>query len=221
MILTAAGIKKSYLRGATPFMAVDDVSLSVDKGAFIGITGRSGSGKSTLMNILAGLTFADEGEIRFENISYADMTDAGLSSLRNGKLGYIMQGASVLSNFTVYENILIPEWLNGRRKSSSKDVLRVLKKLGIAHLKRQYPAYLSGGELRRVAIARALLYSPKLLIADEPTGDLDAETAGETVNILLNIADEGTAVLMVTHDIQAASQCGEKYTMKNGKLSPR
>jgi putative ABC transport system ATP-binding protein len=220
MILTAAGIKKSYMRGTTPFMAVDDVSLSVDEGAFIGITGRSGSGKSTLMNILAGLTSADEGEIRFENISYADMTDAGLSALRNGKLGYIMQSASVLPNFTVYENILLPEWLNGRQKSSSKDVLRVLKKLGIAHLKRQYPAYLSGGELRRVAIARALLYSPKLLIADEPTGDLDEETAGETVKILLNIAEEGTAVLMVTHDTQAASQCGEKYTMKNGKLSP-
>jgi putative ABC transport system ATP-binding protein len=220
MILTADGIKKSYLRGDLPFMAVDGVSLSVSEGAFIGITGRSGSGKSTLMNILTGLTSADEGVVRFENTGYTDMTDAALSSLRNGKLGYIMQGAGVLPNFTVYENMLLPEWLSGRRRSSSKDVLRVLKRLGIAHLKRQYPACLSGGELRRVAIARALLSSPKLLIADEPTGDLDEETAGEIVNILSDIAKDGASVLMVTHDAQAASRCGEKYIMKNGKLTP-
>jgi putative ABC transport system ATP-binding protein len=218
VILYAVGIKKAFIRGDIPFFAVDTVSLSIGAGDFIGIIGRSGSGKSTLMNILAGIATPDEGDVCFEGVSYRGVGDRALSRIRNGRLGYIMQGTSVLPNFTVYENILLPEWLNGGRKSSDKDVLRVMKKLGIAHLKRQSPASLSGGELRRTAIARAILPSPKLLIADEPTGDLDEETAKEIVTILANIASEGSAVLMVTHDSAAAAKCGRVYRMNCGKL---
>ncbi|MDR2400365.1 MAG: ABC transporter ATP-binding protein [Deferribacteraceae bacterium] len=219
VLLEARGIKKSYKRGDNPFCAADNISLSINPGEFIGITGRSGSGKSTLMNILAGLMTPDEGEVFFEGKSYKKMTDRELSALRCNGLGYIMQGLSVLPNFTVYENILIPEWLDRRRKSSPKDILKAMKKVGIAHLKRQYPSRLSGGELRRVSIARALLSSPKLLIADEPTSDLDEETAENIVNILSDIAREGVAVLMVTHDREAAAKCGREYQMKNGVLT--
>jgi putative ABC transport system ATP-binding protein len=219
VILSAVGIKKAFTRGDIPFFAVDTVSLSIGEGDFIGIVGRSGSGKSTLMNILAGIATPDEGDVCFEGLSYRSMRDRELSRVRSGRLGYIMQGASVLPNFTVYENILLPEWLNGGRKSSDKDVLRVMKKLGIAHLKRQYPSSLSGGELRRVTIARAILPSPKLLIADEPTGDLDGETAKEIVKILADIASEGSAVLMVTHDSAAAAKCNRLYIMNCGKLT--
>jgi putative ABC transport system ATP-binding protein len=217
-ILSAYGIKKRYIRGDVPFFAVDNVSLSIEAGEFIGITGRSGSGKSTFMNILAGLITPDAGGLDFEGISYAGMGDKELSALRRGKLGYIMQGLSVLPNFTVYENIILPAWLNGGEKHSLKDVLRVMKKLEIAHLKKQYPSQLSGGELRRISIARALLPAPKLLIADEPTSDLDEETAACIVNILSDIARGGSAVLMVTHDKDAAAKCNRQYVMKSGKL---
>jgi putative ABC transport system ATP-binding protein len=209
------------MRGDSPFFAADDISFSIDAGEFVGITGRSGSGKSTLMNILAGLMTPDEGEVCFEGVSYKGMLDRELSAVRGGRLGYIMQGLSVLPNFRVYENILLPEWLTSGRNSTPKDVIKVMKKLGIAHLKRQYPAQLSGGELRRVSIARAILPSPKLLIADEPTSDLDEETAEEIVDILSGIAKTGSAVLLVTHDNHAASQCDKQYTMKSGKLLPK
>ena len=218
MILEARGVKKEYLRAGNPFWALDDVSLSVDEGEFICIVGRSGSGKSTLLNILAGLLTPTSGSVCFEGREYGGMSDRELSEIRSTRLGYIMQGHGVLPNFTVLQNTLIPHVLAGRGRDAAEAAMSLLEQVGLAPLAAQYPSSLSGGELRRVSIARALLSSPVLLIADEPTGDLDGETAEEIMRIFDSIAQKGTAVLMVTHDMDFAAYGTRSYRMASGQL---
>jgi putative ABC transport system ATP-binding protein len=219
MILEARGVKKEYLRAGNPFWALDDVSLSVDEGEFICIVGRSGSGKSTLLNILAGLLTPTSGSVCFEGREYGNMSDRELSEMRSARLGYIMQGHGVLPNFTVLQNTLIPHVLTGRGGGDAAETaMSLLEQVGLAPLAAQYPSSLSGGELRRVSIARALLSSPVLLIADEPTGDLDEETAEEIMRIFDSIAKKGTAVLMVTHDMNFAAFGTRSYRMASGQL---
>jgi putative ABC transport system ATP-binding protein len=218
MILDARGLSKEYKRGGVPFPAVDNVSLSIDGGEFVCIVGRSGSGKSTLLNMLAGLLTPDSGDIVFDGRPYGDMDDDAISLLRNTRLGYIMQGYSVLPNFTVLQNVIIPHLLFKRGGNPTPRALELLDTVGIRGLSAQYPAQLSGGELRRVSIARALLSSPELLLADEPTGDLDEETAAEITRLFASVAAEGTAVLMVTHDSDAAACADRRFVMRSGIL---
>ena len=219
MILAARGVKKEYIRAGKPFWALDGVSLSVDEGEFVCIVGRSGSGKSTLLNILAGLLTPTSASVCFEGREYGGMSDRELSEIRRTRLGYIMQGHGVLPNFTVLQNTLIPHVLAGRGDDATTETaMSLLEQVGRAPLAAQYPSSLSGGELRRVAIARALLSSPGLLIADEPTGDLDQETAEEIMRIFDSIAKKGTAVLTVTHDMNFAAYSTRSYRMVSGQL---
>ncbi|MDR0647747.1 MAG: ABC transporter ATP-binding protein [Synergistaceae bacterium] len=217
MILEASGIKKEYIRAGNSFWALNDVSLSVDEGEFICIVGRSGSGKTTLLNILAGLLTPTSGSVYFEGREYSGLSDCELSGMRSTRLGYIMQGQTVLPNFTVLQNTLIPHVL-ADRGDAAEAAMSLLEQVGLAHLAGQYPSSLSGGELRRVSIARALLSSPVLLIADEPTGDLDEETAGEIMRIFTSVSKKGTAVLMVTHDMNSAAFGTRSYRMASGQL---
>jgi putative ABC transport system ATP-binding protein len=219
MILEARGVSKEYERGGFPFLAVDDVSLSIGEGELVCIVGRSGSGKSTLLNILAGLLPPTSGSVRFEGQEYGKLSDGELSRLRNTKLGYIMQGHSVLPNFTVLQNVILPHIFFKRGGDPADKALSLLEQVGLRPLAPQYPSSLSGGELRRVSIARALLMSPKLLIADEPTGDLDEETASDVMKLFSTIAKQGTAVLMVTHDSDAAKCADRLHSMKSGSFS--
>ncbi len=218
MILTARNLVKEYARGGKPFRAVDEVSLGIGKGEFVCIEGRSGSGKSTLLNLLAGILTPTSGEIRFEGKDYGALDDRESSLLRSTKLGYIMQGQSVLPNLTVLQNVLLP-FVFSRRSCGREKALSLLEKAGLLPLAAQYPQDLSGGEMRRVSIVRALLPSPELLIADEPTGDLDAETTEEILDLFRAATKEGTAVLMVTHDRDAARFAGRLLTMQAGRLS--
>ena len=218
MILKAQNIVKEYTRGGSLFRAVDDVSLDIEEGSFLCITGRSGSGKSTLLNLLAGLLTPSSGKILFEGKDYASFGDKESSILRNTKLGYIMQGQSVLPNLTVLQNVLLPYTFFRREYDQSK-ALALLERTGLLPLAGQYPSSLSGGEMRRVAIVRALLLSPKLLIADEPTGDLDERTTQKIIELFKSIAKEGTAVLMVTHDQNIFCSAGRLLTMAAGKIA--
>lgn len=218
MILKAQNIVKEYTRGGSLFRAVDDVSLDIEEGSFLCITGRSGSGKSTLLNLLAGLLTPSSGKILFEGKDYASFGDKESSVLRNTKLGYIMQGQSVLPNLTVLQNVLLPYTFFRREYDQSK-ALALLERTGLLPLAGQYPSSLSGGEMRRVAIVRALLLSPKLLIADEPTGDLDEKTTQKIIELFQSIAKEGTAVLMVTHDQNIFCSAGRLLTMAAGKIT--
>jgi ABC-type lipoprotein export system ATPase subunit len=217
MILKAQNIIKEYTRGGSLFRAVDDVSLELEEGSFLCIMGRSGSGKSTLLNILAGLLTPTSGKILFEGKDYASFDDKESSVLRNTRLGYIMQGQSVLPNLTVLQNVLLP-YTFFRREYDRNKAPALLERTELLPLAGQYPASLSGGEMRRVAIVRALLLSPKLLIADEPTGDLDVKTTQIIMELFESIAREGTAVLMVTHDQSIVGCAGQLMTMTAGKI---
>lgn len=219
MILEARNLSKEYCREGGPFLALRDINISIDAYEFIAVTGRSGSGKSTLLNILAGLLNPSSGTILFQGADYAALSDRELARLRNKKIGYIMQGHSLLPNLTVQQNVLLPAFLGKGGFDESGRAFLLLEQVGIPHLAAQYPSRLSGGEMRRVAIARALLNSPDLLIADEPTGDLDGETAGEIMRLFASIAAEGTSILMVTHDKDAEGYCGRSYTMNSGTLA--
>jgi putative ABC transport system ATP-binding protein len=219
MILEADALTKEYRRGDRPFLAVDHVSLQIEKGEFACVVGRSGSGKSTLLHMLAGMAFPTSGEVVFMGRGYSAMTDKELSRQRGSEIGYIMQGHCVLPNFTVLQNVLIPHYFNNSSTHPEGRAGLLLEKLSIGHLASQYPASLSGGELRRVSIARALFGAPYLLIADEPTGDLDSETTAEIMELFASIKKEGTSILMVTHELDLFQEADRRYVMESGRLS--
>jgi putative ABC transport system ATP-binding protein len=212
-------LTKAYTRGGQSFNAVNGVSLSVEPGDFVSITGRSGSGKSTLLNMGAGLLTPTGGSVFFEGQDIYGLGDREVSLLRNEKIGYVPQGQSLLSNFTVFDNVCIPWFLFKREGDIEGKAFLLLERVGISHLASSYPKELSGGEMRRAAIARSLSNDPRLLIADEPTGDLDRETTAEIMGLFKGIAREGTAVLMVTHD--TPSYGNRAYVMDGGNLLPR
>jgi putative ABC transport system ATP-binding protein len=218
-LLELRELSKEYRRGGRAFNAVNRASLSVGPGDFISIIGRSGSGKSTLLNMSAGLIKPTEGTVFFDGRDIYQLNDKEISFFRNEKIGYVPQGQSLLSNFTVLENVCIPWFLFRREGGATERALALLEKTGISHLAASYPKELSGGEMRRVAIARSLVNNPLLLIADEPTSDLDAETTAEIMKLLNAIAREGTAVLIVTHELDTLSYGNKTYVMDCGALS--
>ena len=213
-------LTKEYKRGKQYFNAVNRVSLSVEPGDFISIIGRSGSGKTTLLNMGAGLLHPSDGSVFFEGKDIYALHDKDISFLRNEKIGYVPQGQSLLSNFTVFDNVCIPWFLFKREGEVEGRAFTLLEKVGISHLASSYPKELSGGEMRRTAIARALINKPQLLIADEPTGDLDAETTSEIMGLFNRIACEGTAVLIVTHELDTLNYGNKTYLMDAGNLRP-
>jgi len=217
-MLEIKNVYKEYVQGDQHVNALVDCSLSVTKGSFIGITGRSGSGKSTLLNIIAGLTIPTSGEVLWDGQNIFRLSDKELSLYRNMKIACIPQHQSVLSHLTVLDNVRLPHYLSQRSGDSTKEALRLLEYMGIENLASRKPKRLSGGQLKRVAIARALINKPRLLLADEPTGDLDAQTTDEIIKIFRNMADDGMAILMVTHDMQTTSYTDAEYIMKEGRL---
>jgi len=217
-LLELKNLTKEYNRGGRSFNAVNSVNLTVKSGDFISIIGRSGSGKSTLLNISAGLILPSSGNVLFEGIDIYKLNDKQTSLFRNEKIGYVPQGQSLLSNYTVWENICLPWFFNKRNGNPAERAHSLLEKIGISALAESYPKELSGGELRRVAIARSLINSPSLLIADEPTNDLDSETTADVMKLLGSIAQEGTSVLIVTHELDTLSYGNQTYVMDKGDL---
>ena len=219
-LLELRELSKEYRRGGRTFNAVNRVNLSVEPGDFISIIGRSGSGKTTLLNMGAGLLNPTGGSVFFEGNDIYALRDRDISFLRNEKIGYVPQGQSLLSNFTVFDNVCIPWFLFSREGDLEGRAFIMLEKVGISHLAASYPRELSGGEMRRAAIARALVNEPRLLIADEPTSDLDRETTAEVMRLFSRIAGEGTAVLIVTHELDTLDYGNKTYSMDAGNLSP-
>jgi putative ABC transport system ATP-binding protein len=217
-LLELRELTKQYERGGRAFSAVNRVSLSVEPGDFVSIIGRSGSGKTTLLNMGAGLLRPTAGSVFFAGQDLYGLRDKDISFLRNEKIGYVPPGQSLLSNFTVFDNVCIPWFLFRREGDVEGRAFLLLEKVGISHLAASYPRELSGGEMRRAAIARALINEPRLLIADEPTGDLDAETTTEIMELFNHIAREGTAVLIVTHELDTLDYGNRAYSMDAGNL---
>ena len=185
------------------------------------IAGRSGSGKSTLLNMLAGLLEPTEGKVFLDDKDLYALSDEVRAEIRNRHMGIIPQGQTALRALTVQENILLPSKLYGKGEGYEERVQTLMERLQIVHLRDVYPDELSGGERRRLAIARALVMQPDVLFADEPTADLDDENTKEVLQLLRDCADEGMAVLLVTHETEADAYADRVFQMKEGSLSSR
>lgn len=221
MILEGKKLVKEYTRGNEIFKAVDNVNLSVCRGDFISIIGRSGSGKSTLFHLLTGLCKASEGDILVDNINISNLSEDEMSSLRNEKIGYITQGQNLLSNFTIMDNICMPYYLSDKNENVYDRALSLLKKVGLENMENEYPSSLSGGELRRVSIIRALINDPDIIIADEPTSNLDLDNSRIVMELLKSISKENKAVLISTHDLEFLDYTNKTYYMEKGVLKEK
>lgn len=221
MVLRTEHVTRQFLRKSrlsNVLYAVRDVSLTLMPGELAEITGRSGSGKSTLLNMMAGLLTPTEGKIWLDETDLYQMDDEERSRVRNGGIGVIPQGQTGLHSLTVLENVMLPCLLYGDEAPQER-AEELLERVGIRSLAHAYPNELSGGEMRRLAIARALIRRPGVLLADEPTGDLDDENTRTVLSLLRQAADEGTAVLLVTHEQEAAAYADRIYRMQDGILT--
>ncbi|OTQ55848.1 ABC transporter ATP-binding protein [Gilliamella apis] len=219
MLLDVKNLRKDYQRGSQHFSAVNNVSFSMAQTDFITIMGKSGSGKTTLLNMIAGLLTPTQGKITINGTNLFELDDKQVSAFRNQNIGYIPQGSSLLPNLTALGNIRLPFYLTKREKQSSLNyALELLEKAKIGYLKDTYPANMSGGEMRRIAILRALICRPQLVIADEPTSDLDEESSAQIMALLTEIHQQGTGLLIVTHDNDVANYSQRTLKMSSGRL---
>lgn len=219
MLLSLNHLSKKYKRGEEGFYAVDHVNLEVKKGEFISIIGHSGSGKSTLLNMITGLLKPDEGSIRIDGESLLASNKHSMDLYRNRRIGYVMQGQNLLNNFTILDNLCLSHYLTKGKGDIRERAEEMLKLVGLAYTKETYPSQLSGGELRRISIARALILDPVLLIADEPTSNLDPENADKIRELFQAIHKAGTSLLVSTHDMEFMDYSNRIYRMEKGKLS--
>ncbi len=219
MLLEALNISKTFKRREEDFYAVKNVDFSLSKGEFVFICGRSGSGKTTLLNLLAGLLNADSGTVLYNDKNIFEFSDNEKSFYRNEYIGFVPQTIGSLPNLSVLDNVRLPHFLFKRDGDGKDRALFLLEMMGIAGLKDELPKNLSGGETKRMLIARALMNSPTVLIADEPTSDLDSSTTKDVMSALKCINAEGTAVIIVTHDNDILSSDIKTYTMSDGYLA--
>lgn len=220
-MIRVTGLIKAFVTGSGEIRAVDDVHLEVKPGEFILIFGRSGSGKSTFLGMLAGLIRPTSGEVRINNIDISTLSDDQISELRAKETGFIFQFSGLLPTVTVIENVMLPTIFCREGPGSRSRALKLLEKMGISDRADAYPRTLSSGEMKRVAIARALINGPSLLIADEPTGDLDVDTEYEIMELFRQLNREGTTIVMVTHNPDLTSYGTRTYRMDQGKLVAR
>lgn len=220
MLLEIKNLRKDYQRGNQIFSAVNNVSFTMNKDEFVCIMGKSGSGKTTLLNMIAGLLTPTQGKIILNNTNLFELDDQQVSAFRNKQIGYIPQGSSLLPNLTALENIRLPFYLTKRQNQHCLSYAQsLLEKAKVSYLQDAYPANMSGGEMRRIAILRSLICQPKLIIADEPTSDLDEESAADIMQLLSDIHHQGTALLIVTHDNDVASYSQKIMKMSAGRLT--
>lgn len=218
MILEIRDLVKEYQRGGKTFRAVNEVNLGIEEGEYVNIIGRSGSGKSTLLNMVSGLLTPTSGEIYIDGEDIVKKSDKEMSRFRNYKIGFVPQGADLLYNLNIFDNVMLPFYMYKREADAAGRAAYLLETLGLKAMQDNYPAELSGGELRRVLIARALMNQPKILIADEPTSDLDIENTAEVMEIFRKINADGTTLLIVTHELDTLEYGGKVYTMCEGRL---
>lgn len=222
MQLKAENAVKEFIRegrGTNIFTAVAENNIILESGQFTVLTGRSGSGKTTLLNMLAGLLPPTRGRIMLDGTDLYALDDKRLSRLRNERIGVIPQGQTAVYSLTVIENVLLPFMLYKEQSSEAEKYAReLLERLDIAPLANVKPSELSGGELRRMSIARALIRRPSVILADEPTGDLDDENTRAVFEFLRRTADEGAAVLTVTHESDAGQYAHRLMRMNGGRL---
>ena len=217
-LLELRGVAKRYRQGSEVVVALDDVDLDVEAGAHVALVGRSGSGKSTLLHLAGGLDSPDAGTVCVAGRDVSRMSVGERAALRRREVGFVFQFFHLLPTLTVAENVELPLLLD-RRRDDRRGVLALLERLGIGHRATHLPAQLSGGEMQRAAIARALVTKPQLLLAYEPTGNLDSATGELVLDTLLEaVEDAGVALVLVTHDEAAAARAGTVLRLRDGRI---
>ena len=220
-IVQLTDIHKTYSSGEVPVHALRGVSLTIQKGEFVAIMGASGSGKSTMMNLLGCLDRPTKGSYLLDGTDVSKLDRNALADIRNQKLGFVFQGFNLLSRTTARENVELP-MLYGARKLSRRDMheraMKSLELVGLGQRADHFPSQLSGGQQQRVAIARALINDPQVLLADEPTGNLDSKTSVEIMGVFQRLNEQGITILMVTHELDIAHYCKRNLIMRDGRL---
>ena len=213
-------VYKIYSEGLeSEVRALDGVSLTIEKGEFVAIVGQSGSGKSTMMNVLGCLDVPTYGEYLLEGTDVSELSDMQLSRIRNKEIGFIFQGFNLIPNLTAVENVELPLIYRGVSRSVRQELSReALKKVGLEHRMDHKPSEMSGGQQQRVAIARAIAQAPPVILADEPTGNLDSNSTKEIMDILKGLHNEGRTVILITHDNDIAAQAKRVIKIKDGKV---
>ena len=215
-------VVKEYSTGEQPVRALDGVNLTISGGQFVSLVAPSGAGKSTLLHMLGALDVPDSGSILFDGVDITGLSDNQQSDFRRHRVGFVFQFFNLLPTMSAWENVAVPKLLDGTPMSKAKvDALRLLDLVGLADRAEHRPAQLSGGQIQRVAIARALVMNPALIIADEPTGNLDSKTSHSVLEILADIAHdsgETRAVVMATHDLEAARTTDRVISMLDGRI---
>lgn len=222
MILRAEKITKWYYRKSgesNRFFAVSETDVQLESGSLTVLMGRSGSGKTTFLHMLGGLLIPDAGKVWVDDKDLYAMNDAELSRYRNRHIGIVSQGHTAVQSLSVLENVMLPQMMYADTDRINESADEWLARFGMEHLQEAFPSELSGGELRRMSIARALAGKPEILLADEPTGDLDDENTKLVMNALREAADEGTAVLVVTHESDALDYADQRWQMNAGVLT--
>jgi len=216
-MLEIKNISKIYGEGPAKVVALNNVSLRVNEGDFMAIMGPSGSGKSTLLNIIGGLEYPSSGEVILDGERVDNLDENDFVDIRRGKIAYVFQEYHLLPSLTALENVMLPLTFCGAEKGEEK-ALEILKRVGLGERAEHKPSQLSGGEQQRVAIARALVNSPSLILADEPTGNMDQKTGREILDLFHQLNKDGRSIIMVTHNPEIAKQAKEIIVLQDGQI---
>ncbi len=215
------GVERRYMRGSTPVLALHDVDLDIEPGEFVSMEGPSGSGKSTLLQLLGALDTPTQGTIRFEGNEMGRASDSTLTRIRSEEIGFVFQQFNLIPTLTAEENVGIAMTPHGHSKAERRQrSSELLERVGLGGRLDHLPSRLSGGEQQRVAIARALANSPRVIIADEPTGNLDSASAQEVMSLLneLQSGEEAVTIVVATHDVDVASRAGRRIRLRDGAV---
>jgi len=218
-IIELKNLSKHYEMGENIVKALDEVDVEVKKGDFIAIIGPSGSGKSTMMNMIGALDLATEGEIFLDAEDIENLEESELAQIRGRKIGFVFQTFNLIPTLTALENVMLPmtfQGLGGEEKLERAE--KILEKVGLEHRKNHFPNELSGGEMQRVAIARALANNPEVILADEPTGNLDSKTGKGIMKIFTDLNKKGKTIILVTHDLDLTKYATKVLKLRDGKI---
>lgn len=217
-MLELKSLTKSYLQGSQKIDIFENLNFNLKKGQKVAIMGKSGSGKSTLLSLISGIIKADSGDIRLNTTSYQDLSESKLNDFRATNIGFIFQNFHLVSYLNALENVMLPAKVCNIPNPKEK-AIELLQSVGLSHRLNHIPSELSGGEKQRVAIARALIHNPKIILADEPSGNLDDETGNAVMDKLFELIDKNnTTLILVTHSKDVANRCEKRYELALGKL---
>ncbi len=218
-LIRMENVEKNYAVGESIVRALAGVNLKVQSGDFIAVVGKSGSGKSTLMNMIGALDIPSRGKIYLDSNNIASMRESALAQLRGKRIGFVFQNFNLIPTLTAKENVALPMLFQGIEKSKRLRIAEaILKKVGLSDRMQHLPSQLSGGQSQRVVIARALANNPEIILADEPTGNLDSKTGEEILKILIALNREGKTIIVVTHDVNIAKYAKKILKMKDGRF---